>query len=328
MTSAEETKKRANETSLLLLNSTQDITETLNSISPDLTKSVESWISGLDATTKANYGITDAYSETVDGVTTMHDAVKITTKALKAYDNQITLSSSAVESFRKSVSDWVLGKMTTTVGSPESQFKASKDAFESMLSILNNPNANSATDVANAQSKITGYADTFITNIQKMYGAGDLGANMVQDVVNKVSNLGAVDYQTTMLEKTTQIADNTAKMVDMATTKYNELETANSTVSIFDPTMAGIEGANSIVSSPTTLELTSKPAANDSNTDTTAYIAELKFSNEQLAQLVVETRALVNVQVESNKTVVAQLTDLTSSSKGIEQSNRIQALAA
>jgi hypothetical protein len=252
----------------------------------------------------------------------------VTAMSLKAFDNTIVKTAASIESFKKSVSDWVLGKMTTTVGSPESQFKASKDAFESMLSILNNPNANSATDVANAQSKITGYADTFITNIQKMYGAGDLGANMVQDVVNKVSNLGGVDYQTTMLEKTTQIADNTAKMVDMATTKYNELETANSTVSIFDPTMAGIEGANSIVSSPTTLELTSKPAANDSNTDTTAYIAELKFSNEQLAQLVVETRALVNVQIESNQTVVAQLTDLTSSSKGIEQSNRIQALAA
>jgi tape measure domain-containing protein len=318
MTSAEETKKRANETSLLLLNSTQDITETLNSISPDLTKSVESWISGLDATTKANYGITDAYSETVDGVTTMYDAVKITTRALKAYDNQISLSSTAVESFRKSVSDWVLGKMTTTVGSPESQFNASKVAFESMLSILNNPNANSATDVANAQSKITGYADSFITNIQKMYGAGDVGANLVQDVVNKVSNLGAVDYQTTMLEKTTQIADNTAKMADKANID---------STSMFDPSKLNLENTNSITTTPTTIDLTSKPAANDSSTNTAETIAELKLSNEQLAQLVVETRALVTVQAEANATVVAQLTDLVSTSQEDTFNNRMRALA-
>jgi hypothetical protein len=305
-----ETQTRANEASLIGL----DYQTKVNDAIPLVIDNILAWQKSLSDAEKASYKITD-----VNTVTAM---------SLKAFDNTIVKTAASIESFKKSVSDWVLGKMTTTVGSPESQFKASKDAFESMLSILNNPNANSATDVANAQSKITGYADTFITNIQKMYGAGDLGANMVQDVVNKVSNLGGVDYQTTMLEKTTQIADNTAKMVDMATTKYNELETANSTVSIFDPTMAGIEGANSIVSSPTTLELTSKPAANDSNTDTTAYIAELKLSNEQLAQLVVETRALVNVQVESNQTVVAQLTDLTSSSKGIEQSNRIQALAA
>ena len=320
-TTADATTARANESSLKALNTTDDITTLLNSISPTLTKSVESWISGLDATTKANYGITDAYSETVDGVTTMHDAVKITTKALKAYDNQITLSSSAVESFRKSVSDWVLGKMTTTVGSPESQFNASKVAFESMLSILNNPNANSATDVANAQSKITGYADTFITNIQKMYGAGDLGANMVQDVVNKVSNLGAVDYQTTMLEKTTQIADNTAKMVDNASSSLTTADTTTPKAIVAE--LSPVWEKVTVGDMPTV-----KPAANDSNTDTTAYITELKLSNEQLAQLVVETRALVNVQVESNQTVVAQLTDLTSSSKGIEQSNRIQALAA
>jgi hypothetical protein len=317
-TTADETTARANEASLKALNTTDDITTLLNSISPDLTKSVESWISGLDKTTKANYGITDAYSETVDGVTTMHDAVKITTRALKAYDNQISLSSTAVESFRKSVSDWVLGKMTTTVGSPESQFNASKVAFESMLSILNNPNANSATDVANAQSKITGYADTFITNIQKMYGAGDVGANLVQDVVNKVSNLGAVDYQTTMLEKTTQIADNTAKMADKANID---------STSMFDPSKLNLENTNSITTTPTTIDLTSKPAANDSSTNTAETIAELKLSNEQLAQLVVETRALVTVQAEANATVVAQLTDLVSTSQEDTLNNRMRALA-
>jgi tape measure domain-containing protein len=308
-TTQEETQARANKTSLINL----DYQTKINDAIPLVIDNVISWQKSLSDAEKASYKITD-----VNTVTAM---------SLKAFDNTIVKTSTSLESFKKSVSDWVLGKMSTTVGSPESQFTASKNIFENALALLNNPNS-SAADIATTQSKITGYADTFITNIQKMYGAGDLGANMVQDVVNKVSNLGAVDYQTTMLEKTTQIADNTAKMVDMATTKYNELETANSTVSIFDPTMAGIEGANSIVSSPTTLELTSKPAANDSNTDTTAYIAELKLSNEQLAQLVVETRALVNVQVESNQTVVAQLTDLTSSSKGIEQSNRIQALAA
>ena len=210
--------------------------------------------------------------------------------------------------------------MTTTVGSPESQFKASKDAFESMLAVLNNPKS-SSTDVANAQSKITGYADTFITNIQKMYGAGDLGANMVQDVVNKVSNLGGVDYQTTMLEKTTQIADNTAKMVDNASSSLTTADTTTPKAIVAE--LSPVWEKVTVGDMPTV-----KSAANDSNTDTTAYIAELKLSNEQLAQLVVETRALVNVQVESNQTVVAQLTDLTSSSKGIEQSNRIQALAA
>jgi|694.fasta_scaffold28748_2 tape measure domain-containing protein len=343
-TTADETTARANEASLKALNTTDDITTLLNSISPDLTKSVESWISGLDTTTKANYGITDAYSETVDGVTTMHDAVKITTRALKAYDNQISLSSTAVESFRKSVSDWVLGKMTTTVGSPESQFNASKVAFESMLSILNNPNANSATDVANAQSKITGYADTFITNIQKMYGAGDVGANLVQDVVNKVSNLGAVDYQTTMLEKTTQIADNTAKMADKATSTTTDAATTKA----LDSVSALTTVVNDIIAAPTgTITLdpyavtanpswsnisvsemaTVKPAANDSSTNTAETIAELKLQNEQLAQLVVETRALVTVQAEANATVVAQLTDLVSTSQEDTFNNRMRALA-
>jgi tape measure domain-containing protein len=330
MTSAEDTKKRANETSLLLLNSTQDITETLNSISPDLTKSVESWISGLDKTTKANYGITDVYSETVDGVTTMHDAVKITTRALKAYDNQISLSSTAVESFRKSVSDWVLGKMTTTVGSPESQFNASKVAFESMLSILNNPNANSATDVANAQSKITGYADTFITNIQKMYGAGDVGANLVQDVVNKVSNLGAVDYQTTMLEKTTQIADNTSKFIDLFQLGNVSITNPNTNMVELNGNLPSVmeTSLNPPWSDMTVGEMTTvKPAANDSSTNTAETIAELKLSNEQLAQLVVETRALVTVQAEANATVVAQLTDLVSTSQEDTLNNRMRALA-
>jgi len=229
-------------------------------------------------------------------------------------------ASTTANGFKKSISDWVLGKMTTTVGSPESQFKASKDAFESTLSILNNPNA-SKIQIADAQSKITGYADTFITNIQKMYGAGDLGANMVQDVVNKVSNLGGVDYQTTMLEKTTQIADNTAKMVDNASSSLTTADTTTPKAIVAE--LSPVWEKVTVGDMPTV-----KSAANDSNTDTTAYIAELKLSNEQLAQLVVETRALVNVQVESNQTVVAQLTDLTSSSKGIEQSNRIQALAA
>lgn len=227
-------------------------------------------------------------------------------------------ASTTANGFKKSISDWVLGKMTTTVGSPESQFNASKVAFESMLSILNNPNANSATDVANAQSKITGYADTFITNIQKMYGAGDVGANLVQDVVNKVSNLGAVDYQTTMLEKTTQIADNTAKMADKANID---------STSMFDPSKLNLENTNSITTTPTTIDLTSKPAANDSSTNTAETIAELKLSNEQLAQLVVETRALVTVQAEANATVVAQLTDLVSTSQEDTLNNRMRALA-
>jgi hypothetical protein len=329
-TTADETTARANEASLKALNTTDDITTLLNSISPDLTKSVESWISGLDKTTKANYGITDAYSETVDGVTTMHDAVKITTRALKAYDNQISLSSTAVESFRKSVSDWVLGKMTTTVGSPESQFNASKVAFESMLSILNNPNANSATDVANAQSKITGYADTFITNIQKMYGAGDVGANLVQDVVNKVSNLGAVDYQTTMLEKTTQIADNTSKFIDLFQLGNVSITNPNTNMVELNGNLPSVmeTSLNPPWSDMTVGEMTTvKPAANDSSTNTAETIAELKLSNEQLAQLVVETRALVTVQAEANATVVAQLTDLVSTSQEDTFNNRMRALA-
>jgi hypothetical protein len=226
-------------------------------------------------------------------------------------------ASTTANGFKKSISDWVLGKMTTTVGSPESQFNASKNIFESTLGILNNPSS-SKTDIADAQSKITGYADTFITNIQKMYGAGDVGANLVQDVVNKVSNLGAVDYQTTMLEKTTQIADNTAKMADKANID---------STSMFDPSKLNLENTNSITTTPTTIDLTSKPAANDSSTNTAETIAELKLSNEQLAQLVVETRALVTVQAEANATVVAQLTDLVSTSQEDTFNNRMRALA-
>jgi hypothetical protein len=228
------------------------------------------------------------------------------------------------------VSDWVLGKMTTTVGSPESQFNASKVAFESMLSILNNPNANSATDVANAQSKITGYADTFITNIQKMYGAGDVGANLVQDVVNKVSNLGAVDYQTTMLEKTTQIADNTSKFIDLFQLGNVSITNPNTNMVELNGNLPSVmeTSLNPPWSDMTVGEMTTvKPAANDSSTNTAETIAELKLSNEQLAQLVVETRALVTVQAEANATVVAQLTDLVSTSQEDTLNNRMRALA-
>jgi len=127
-----------------------------------------------------------------------------------------------------------------------------------------------------------------------------------------------VDYQTTMLEKTTQIADNTAKMADKANID---------STSMFDPSKLNLENTNSITTTPTTIDLTSKPAANDSSTNTAETIAELKLSNEQLAQLVVETRALVTVQAEANATVVAQLTDLVSTSQEDTFNNRMRALA-
>jgi hypothetical protein len=81
------------------------------------------------------------------------------------------------------------------------------------------------------------------------------------------------------------------------------------------------------MNTPTTIDLTSKPAANDSSTNTAETIAELKLQNEQLAQLVVETRALVTVQAEANATVVAQLTDLVSTSQEDTFNNRMRALA-
>jgi hypothetical protein len=321
-----ETQTRANTASLIGL----DYQTKVNDAIPLVIDNILAWQKSLSDAEKASYKITD-----VNTVTAM---------SLKAFDNTIVKTAASIESFKKSVSDWVLGKMTTTVGSPESQFNASKVAFESMLSILNNPNANSATDVANAQSKITGYADTFITNIQKMYGAGDVGANLVQDVVNKVSNLGAVDYQTTMLEKTTQIADNTAKMADKATSTTTDAATTKA----LDSVSALTTVVNDIIAAPTgiiTLDpyavtanpswsnisvsemATVKPAANDSSTNTAETIAELKLSNEQLAQLVVETRALVTVQAEANATVVAQLTDLVSTSQEDTLNNRMRALA-
>lgn len=312
-TTSLETQTRANAASLIGL----DYQTKVNSAIPLVIDNIIAWQKSLSDAEKASYKITD-----VNTVTAM---------SLKAFDNTIVKTSTSLESFKKSVSDWVLGKMTTTVGSPESQFNASKTAFESTLAILNNPKS-SSTDVINAQSKITGYADTFITNIQKMYGAGDVGANMVQDVVNKVSNLGAVDYQTTMLEKTTQIADNTAKFIDLfqfGNTTVSNLNTSN----LLEPNgklptevTAGLTPAWSMITvgdMPTV-----KPAANDSNTDTTAYITELKFSNEQLAQLVVETRALVTVQSDANVMVIDHLNQLGVSSKDIAQNSRMMVIAA
>jgi hypothetical protein len=312
-TTQEETQARANKTSLINL----DYQTKINDAIPLVIDNVISWQKSLSDAEKASYKITD-----VNTVTAM---------SLKAFDNTIVKTSTSLESFKKSVSDWVLGKMSTTVGSPESQFTASKNIFENALALLNNPNS-SAADITTTQSKITGFADTFITNIQKMYGAGDLGANMVQDVVNKVSNLGAVDYQTTMLEKTTQIADNTAKFIDLfqfGNTTVSNLNTSN----LLEPNgklpaevTAGLTPAWSMI---TVGEMaTVRPAANDSSANTSETIAELKLQNEQLSQLVVETRALVTVQSDANAMVIDHLNQLGVSSKDIAQNSRMTVIAA
>jgi hypothetical protein len=73
---------------------------------------------------------------------------------------------------------------------------------------------------------------------------------------------------------------------------------------------------------------TSKPAANDSSTNTSETIAELKLQNEHLEQLVIETRALVTVQADANAMVIDHLTQLGVSSKDIAQNSRMTVIAA
>jgi tape measure domain-containing protein len=117
-------------------------------------------------------------------VWSLEDAKKAT-NALKEANGYFT-------DFAKSIHDWVRNLKATKVGSTEMQLASTKSDYEKLLiKIDTSKDAESKRD---ALSKLTYYADSYISNLEKAYGANNAAA-AIEEVVNKVSG-----YETLNIE--------------------------------------------------------------------------------------------------------------------------------
>jgi hypothetical protein len=251
---------------------------------PDTIDGVEKFVSVLDYleySASTNLSTFNALSKSTK---------QVTSEQSKAVDE--------LKNFKKSVSDWVLNKQITQVGSPEYQFNAAKSAYKSNLAILQNASA-SQIDKSAAMSKITGAADAYISKISEMYATGSTGqtgitgASMISGIVNQVASL--------------------ADVPDIATQQLTALNSIDS-------------GVSSVATAITDLSLNLPNAANDSSTKTDETIKELKQQNATLTDMVVELKALVTTQVNSNIQVQSTLTDIASQTTATASATRLQAL--
>jgi molecular chaperone GrpE (heat shock protein) len=194
--------------------------------------------------------------------------------------------SKSLKNFKDSISEWVLNKQITSIGTPESQLDAAKKSYESQLAILRN-GTSSDLDKTSAMSKITGAADSYISKIEQMYAHGSVGSRLISGIVSEVSALPDVLSISELQLNTLNSIDDGIKqlVIGDATLESNAVN-------------AGYSGDYTDI--PAMHAFLSKPAANDPNTNSTETIAELKKQNEQLSEIVVQLQALVTTQTHSN----------------------------
>ena len=304
-TTADETKVRADAASLVGLNNVTNISSGIKNINSDLLAKAEAWVSALDATTKAQYGITDT--------------TKLTQMAFVAYGNTITKAKTSVEDFAKALTDfkktaanWAVDRQITQEGSTKSQldtaigkfsYQAAKivDATYSTKGIID-PTAKTnvdtyitRTNTANAGktdaeikyallSSITSTADQAITAIKNFYGSSKQGADLIQNIMDSVAVIPSMDDPSINVQEKMRLLLETIKV------NTNSLSSVDKN----------------------TLDI--KNGTDTSNVTATSQLSELTKANTTNTSMALTAGQMAELAKEIASVVVAPITNNTSTS--------------
>jgi hypothetical protein len=255
-TSADATKKRVQETQLLDIQNTKDVTATLlaldtatSKVGSDLVAASIKWLDTQDKDTQAKLGYS---AKIVDATGKVTQEAMLSERALKAYDFELSNSTTllnnaktALTNFQKSIADWVQGMKVTQVGNTKSQLDAASRKYDQLLMQINNP-ATSAEDKNLALGKMTGAADSMVTAIRNYYGTSKTGADMTSKIIDQMDSLpDSLSVQELMLGELQKIKDNTAALPTFAGMTTN-VDGAGNSKSIIDTLSKSIAAAMAI----------------------------------------------------------------------------------
>lgn len=174
---------------------------------------------------------------------------------------KLTEAKNALNNFRQSVAEWVIGLRTTQLGSTKTQLDIAAAKFDYRMALLSTTSgANVPYSTAGIQNKdvktaietyiaqlteanknktfeeiktsmlgtVTGDADALITAIRNFYGSSKQGIDLIEAVIAKVSSLpDAVDAQTQMVDLLQQIKDGIYRIPNyLSDTQKSVIQTA------------------------------------------------------------------------------------------------------
>jgi hypothetical protein len=306
-TTADETKARADAASLVGLNSVTNISSGIKNINADLLEKAQVWAAALDATTKAQYGITDT--------------TKLTQIAFVAYSNTITKAKTSVEDFGKALTDfkktaanWAVDRQITQEGSTKSQLDTAIGKFSYQAATIAGAGYSTSgivdltaktnvdtyitrTNTSNAGktdaeikyallSSITSTADQAIIAIKNFYGSSKAGADLIQNIMDSVALIPSMDdpsinvqEKMRLLLETIKVNTNSLSSVDKNTLDIkNGTDTSNVTATsqLSELTKANTTNASMALTATQMGELAKQiasvvvsPITNNTSTNTT-----------------------------------------------------------
>jgi tape measure domain-containing protein len=136
-------------------------------------------------------------SKVIAWLKSIGETAVITEKTLQRYSDSLTeqekilkkLSDSGkyLMDFSRSIDSWVKNLRATSLGTPESQLKASQANFGEQMKLAQF--GATAEIKRTALSGITGYADTYINALKNYYASSEEGVNAIEQVIKEVSGL-------------------------------------------------------------------------------------------------------------------------------------------
>jgi hypothetical protein len=143
----------------------------------------EKWAKTLTDEQKALYGISAAGDITVRSMQALSYSLDDTAKSF----GKLSDSSKYLMDFSRSIDTWVKNLRATSLGTPESQLKASQANFGEQIKLAQF--GATAEIKRTALSGITGYADTYINALKNYYASSEEGVNAIEQVIKEVSGL-------------------------------------------------------------------------------------------------------------------------------------------
>jgi hypothetical protein len=136
-------------------------------------------------------------SKVIAWLKSIGETAVITEETLQRYNDSLTeqekilkkLSDSGkyLMDFSRSIDSWVKNLRATSLGTPESQLKASQANFGEQMKLAQF--GATAEIKRTALSGITGYADTYINALKNYYASSEEGVNAIEGVIKEVSGL-------------------------------------------------------------------------------------------------------------------------------------------
>jgi tape measure domain-containing protein len=182
-TTQEQTVKRARDKELIELKKSETKKDTLEKTTID-------WTELSEITRKAYAKFTNTTVEANDKIGYLTSTLQEVAWAADDADKSLKkLSDSGkyLMDFSRSIDAWIKNLRATSLGTPESQLKASQANFGEQMKLAQF--GSTAEIKRQALSGITGYADTYINALKNYYASSKEGVDAIDQVIKEVSGL-------------------------------------------------------------------------------------------------------------------------------------------